>query len=112
MSNEIAVTVVLTQAGPSTLRVRQIDSGAVLVRLDLPEGVTSAIIAGGVVYFTGSLADGTDAGVSTLDVATGPVTPIVKSGAWPAAFKGNGARWGLVESRIGQRILSMACGPE
>jgi hypothetical protein len=71
------------ESGGSVLRVRDIASGITLIEISRPEQVEIAVLRGDSLFFTGSLAPvPTDPGVYRADLAGGPLTTLIESGAW------------------------------
>lgn len=95
----------------SILVIREITSGRQLVALKRPESIDTAVFAGGSLYFTGPMPDGSDSGVSAIALSDSVAREIITPTTWPAEWNGTGTRNQLRVSPTGATVGSPACGP-
>lgn len=109
-SDQVASAQYLGTTG-SILVIREITSGRQLVALKRPESIDTAVFAGGSLYFTGPMPDGSDSGVSAIALSDSVAREIITPTTWPAKWNGTGTRNQLRVSPTGATVGSPACGP-
>lgn len=111
VSQEYVAARLLTGAAGSLLVVRDIATGRQIVRLERPEQVVTAVFAGGLLYFAGQMPDGSDSGVSAIDLSDLVAREVITPTTWPAEWNGTGSRNQLRVSPTGATVGAPACGP-
>ena len=111
VSADHVASVLDTGTAGSNLVVREIATGRQIVRVERPEQVGTAVFAGGSLYFAGSMPDGSDSGVSAIDLANLGVRQVIKPTTWSAEWGGTGSRNQLRVSPTVATVGAPACGP-
>ena len=98
----------------STVRVRELPRGTLRVSVDRPGTVSSAVVAGDVVYVSGDAGTGggADAGVQAISLADGSVRDLIPPGPAPSDAVGPVTRTQLRLDRSGGLLGSPLCSGE
>jgi len=94
----------------STVRVREVTTGRVLVELARSENIGSAVFAADRLLVSGHdpVRTGVDPGVAAVSLVDGTVSQVIEPGPLPDGWTGSGAR-ALVRSPSGRTVVSSLC---